>query len=171
MSSREDQVREALASEMPTVSFVQYGPDGTVALNVVTMYVCPLCGNCVPVPVDEKPEWQFPDWHVEHHLHIARQDDALDALREEVREMQASAEIPDPDGVPGETITVDTRPHSRACGWRMHKHGRDCHKNCPTCGGMSIRQEADRIARDDPSWEDIHRERAERAEREAATDD
>lgn len=26
-------------------------------------------------------------------------------------------------------------PHSRACGIRQHEHGRDCHENCPTCGG------------------------------------
>lgn len=27
-------------------------------------------------------------------------------------------------------------PHSRACGWRQHEHGPDCHSNCPTCGGI-----------------------------------
>jgi hypothetical protein len=26
-------------------------------------------------------------------------------------------------------------PHSRACGWRQHEHGADCHPNCPTCHG------------------------------------
>lgn len=31
---------------------------------------------------------------------------------------------------------VDTRPHSRACGWRLHDHGPACHRNCPTCGGL-----------------------------------
>ena len=87
MSSREETVRRVLGAEMPTVSFVQYGPDGSTPLNVVTMYVCPLCGNTVPVPVEERPDWRFPEWHVDHHLHIARQDDALDALREQVRLM------------------------------------------------------------------------------------
>lgn len=29
----------------------------------------------------------------------------------------------------------DRRPHSRACGWRRHDHGAECHSNCPTCGG------------------------------------
>ena|SRR6478735_9709535 len=32
---------------------------------------------------------------------------------------------------------VDNRPHSRACGWRKHDHGTDCHTNCPTCGGKN----------------------------------
>jgi hypothetical protein len=26
-------------------------------------------------------------------------------------------------------------PHSRACGTRIHPHGRQCHPNCPTCHG------------------------------------
>ena len=26
-------------------------------------------------------------------------------------------------------------PHSRACGYRAHPHGPECHSNCPTCGG------------------------------------
>lgn len=29
-------------------------------------------------------------------------------------------------------------PHSRACGVWAHPHGRDCHANCPTCGGRPI---------------------------------
>lgn len=132
MSNREDRVREILSGTMPTVAFVQYGPDGSTPLNIVQMYVCPICGNTVPVPVEEKPEWQFPDWHIEHHLHIARQDDALDALREQVRQM---GQMQDPDGVTGETVEVDQRPHSRACGFRPHDHGTACHSNCPSCGG------------------------------------
>lgn len=28
------------------------------------------------------------------------------------------------------------QPHSRACGAWAHPHGRDCHPNCPTCGGL-----------------------------------
>jgi hypothetical protein len=28
-------------------------------------------------------------------------------------------------------------PHSRACGWRNHPHGPDCHGNCPTCHGRA----------------------------------
>jgi hypothetical protein len=27
-------------------------------------------------------------------------------------------------------------PHSRACGFRLHEHGPECHTNCPTCGGQ-----------------------------------
>ena len=30
---------------------------------------------------------------------------------------------------------LDSRPHSRACGWRAHPHGSACHPNCPTCHG------------------------------------
>lgn len=30
-------------------------------------------------------------------------------------------------------------PHSRACGIKRHEHGRDCHANCPTCGGTEAR--------------------------------
>jgi hypothetical protein len=26
-------------------------------------------------------------------------------------------------------------PHSRACGPKKHKHGRDCSENCPSCHG------------------------------------
>lgn len=88
MSARTAAVEAALAGLMPTVAFVQYGPDGTVPLNVVTMYVCPICGNVVPVPVEEKPEWQFPDWHADHHLYLARMQDDLDSLREEVRALK-----------------------------------------------------------------------------------
>jgi hypothetical protein len=29
----------------------------------------------------------------------------------------------------------NTRPHGRACGWKAHEHGTDCHANCPTCHG------------------------------------
>lgn len=29
----------------------------------------------------------------------------------------------------------DVRPHSRACGFRKHDHGKDCSTNCPTCHG------------------------------------
>jgi hypothetical protein len=29
------------------------------------------------------------------------------------------------------------RPHSRACGFRAHPHGPECHPNCPTCGGQA----------------------------------
>jgi len=34
-------------------------------------------------------------------------------------------------------VGVDKRPHSRACGWRIHGHGPACHPNCPTCGRAS----------------------------------
>lgn len=37
---------------------------------------------------------------------------------------------------PDEEETVDKRPHSRACGWRQHEHGRSCSTNCPTCHGV-----------------------------------
>lgn len=30
---------------------------------------------------------------------------------------------------------LERLPHSRACGWRNHPHGSDCHPNCPTCHG------------------------------------
>lgn len=41
--------------------------------------------------------------------------------------------------VPEETPApvTDVRPHSRACGFRRHDHGPDCHPNCPTCGGKT----------------------------------
>lgn len=29
----------------------------------------------------------------------------------------------------------DRRPHSRACKFRAHPHGRACSPNCPTCHG------------------------------------
>lgn len=32
----------------------------------------------------------------------------------------------------------DTRPHSRACGIIPHEHGRQCHRNCPTCHGGDL---------------------------------
>jgi len=32
----------------------------------------------------------------------------------------------------------DRRAHSRACGFRKHDHGRDCHPNCPTCHGLPL---------------------------------
>ena len=31
--------------------------------------------------------------------------------------------------------TDSGRPHSRACGWMRHDHGRECSYNCPTCHG------------------------------------
>lgn len=34
--------------------------------------------------------------------------------------------------------TRDGRPHSRACGIRKHDHGRECSKDCPTCGGSAL---------------------------------
>lgn len=37
----------------------------------------------------------------------------------------------------------DTRPHSRACGWRGHPHGSACSTNCPTCHGVDERTLAD----------------------------
>ncbi len=30
-------------------------------------------------------------------------------------------------------MTEDNRPHSRACGWRIHEHGPACCNDCPTC--------------------------------------
>jgi hypothetical protein len=41
--------------------------------------------------------------------------------------------------LPGEEpyiIGGDERPHSRACGWQVHKHGYACHVSCPTCAGL-----------------------------------
>lgn len=35
---------------------------------------------------------------------------------------------------------ADERPHSRACGIRVHDHGTDCHTNCPTCHGRVLRE-------------------------------
>lgn len=32
----------------------------------------------------------------------------------------------------------DTRPHSRACGWKAHTHGPACSTNCPTCHGQAV---------------------------------
>lgn len=29
----------------------------------------------------------------------------------------------------------DERPHSKACGFRMHEHGSQCSSSCPTCHG------------------------------------
>lgn len=31
--------------------------------------------------------------------------------------------------------TADRSPHSRACGIRMHEHGPECFRDCPTCHG------------------------------------
>lgn len=33
-------------------------------------------------------------------------------------------------------MTTDPRPHSRACLSGKHDHGTNCHKNCPSCGGV-----------------------------------
>jgi hypothetical protein len=33
----------------------------------------------------------------------------------------------------------DRRPHSRACGIKIHDHGPSCSSNCPTCGGQGNR--------------------------------
>lgn len=33
------------------------------------------------------------------------------------------------------TAPEDRRPHSRACGWKNHPHGRECASDCPTCRG------------------------------------
>lgn len=37
-----------------------------------------------------------------------------------------------------ETTTTDrdTRPHSRSCGHGPHPHGKQCQRDCPTCGGV-----------------------------------
>lgn len=35
----------------------------------------------------------------------------------------------------------DRLAHSRACGFRKHDHGRDCHQNCPTCHGLPLPHE------------------------------
>lgn len=32
----------------------------------------------------------------------------------------------------------DERPHGRACWSKPHEHGRDCFRDCPTCGGEPI---------------------------------
>lgn len=37
-----------------------------------------------------------------------------------------------------DAVKDDRRPHSRACGWRPHPHGTECHTNCPTCGGRDV---------------------------------
>lgn len=34
-------------------------------------------------------------------------------------------------------MSNDDRPHSRACGWIAHRHGWQCHTDCPTCHGES----------------------------------
>jgi hypothetical protein len=44
------------------------------------------------------------------------------------------------EGLPPASAPVwqeDRRPHSRACGFRVHPHGNACHSNCPTCGGQT----------------------------------
>lgn len=38
-------------------------------------------------------------------------------------------------------VISDKRPHSRACGIRLHPHGRLCARDCPTCGGTLEEQE------------------------------
>lgn len=37
-------------------------------------------------------------------------------------------------------IEVDRRPHSRACDFRKHDHGIECHMNCPTCHGKNLEE-------------------------------
>ena len=46
---------------------------------------------------------------------------------------------------------TDLRPHSRACGIRKHEHGRECHSNCPTCGGSGVPTE--HVKLDPEPWE------------------
>jgi hypothetical protein len=36
---------------------------------------------------------------------------------------------------PEKPVALKGEPHSRACGWRLHDHGTECHTNCPTCEG------------------------------------
>lgn len=35
--------------------------------------------------------------------------------------------------------TSDRLPHSRACGARVHPHGAQCSRNCPTCHGVALK--------------------------------
>ena len=53
--------------------------------------------------------------------------------------------------VPVVVPPTDLRPHSRACGIRKHEHGRECHSNCPTCGGSGVPRE--QVNLDPEPWE------------------
>jgi hypothetical protein len=41
-------------------------------------------------------------------------------------------------GLISDNKIVKELAHSRACGYRPHSHGRDCHSNCPSCGGKEV---------------------------------
>lgn len=91
-SLREQAVRRALYGQMSTVAFVQYGPDGTTPVNAVQFYACPLCGVPIPIPMDERPDLVFPEWHVEHHLQIARLEDRMDELHYRLQHLEDGAD-------------------------------------------------------------------------------
>lgn len=41
----------------------------------------------------------------------------------------------EPPGLPAPIWAKDERPHSRACGIKIHEHGAACAPDCPTCAG------------------------------------
>lgn len=68
-------------------------------------------------------------------LHLADQVAALG--REQLRHPDA-----EPANYAEQQGLTDDRPHSRACGFRRHPHGPECHPNCPTCGNAVLRNAA-----------------------------
>jgi len=64
--------------------------------------------------------------------HIERQWRRGDPLIQFVKRVSAGEWQPVEPEPPAQ---FESEPHSRACGFRWHDHGAECHSNCPTCGG------------------------------------